>query len=65
LVAGRTSLGVISQAGVSQTSVDQIGDGAWGLFAGSTILNGGEKYTARLRRGICGVSGNCTTQDVN
>ncbi|HMC61274.1 MAG TPA: Ig-like domain-containing protein, partial [Candidatus Solibacter sp.] len=45
-------------------SVDQIGDGAWGLFADSAVLKGGEKYTARLRRGLCGVSGNCTAQDV-
>jgi hypothetical protein len=45
-------------------SVDQIGDGAWGLFADSAVLKGGEQYTARLKRGICGVTGNCTTQDV-
>jgi hypothetical protein len=45
-------------------SVDQIGDGAWGLFANSAVLKGGEKYTARLKRGICGVSGNCIPEDV-
>jgi hypothetical protein len=45
-------------------SVDQIGDGTWGLFAHSVLLKGGEKYTARLKRGVCGATGNCTTGDL-
>ena len=44
--------------------VDQIGDGAWGLFPGRILLNGGETYTARLKAGVCDFSGNCTHQDV-
>ncbi len=45
-------------------SVDQIGDGTWGLFAHSVLLKAGEKYTARLKGGVCGVTGNCTTGDL-
>jgi len=34
--------------------VDQIGDGAWGLFPNPVLLKAGEKYTARLKREITG-----------
>jgi hypothetical protein len=44
--------------------VDQIGDGAWGLFPNQVILRGGESYTARLARGICDLAGQCTSDDV-
>ena len=43
--------------------VGQIGDGAWGLFPNSVILKSGETYTARLRAGICDLSGNCIKQE--
>ncbi|MGZ4853722.1 MAG: Ig-like domain-containing protein, partial [Candidatus Angelobacter sp.] len=43
--------------------VGQIGDGTWGLFPNSVILKGGESYTARLKGGICDVSGNCIKQE--
>jgi len=44
--------------------VDQIGDGTWGLFPNPVVLKSGESYTARLKAGICDLSGgNCTTQD--
>src|SRR6267142_1396050 len=44
--------------------VDQIGDGVWGLFPGQIVLKAGETYTARLKAGVCDLSGNCTHQDV-
>ena len=44
--------------------VDQIGDGAWGLFANAILLKPGERYTARLRRGICDSMGACTSSDL-
>jgi hypothetical protein len=44
--------------------VDQIGGGTWGLFPNPVILKSGERYTARLKRGICDVAGNCTAKDV-
>jgi Bacterial Ig-like domain len=43
--------------------VDQIGDGAWGLFPNSVTLKAGESYTARLKSGICGLAHDCTTHD--
>jgi Big-like domain-containing protein len=43
--------------------VDQIGDGAWGLFPNAVVLKAGESYTARLKRGICDLAGNCTSKD--
>jgi Big-like domain-containing protein len=43
--------------------VDQIGDGTWGLFPDAVVLKPGESYTARVKAGICDLSGNCTTQD--
>jgi hypothetical protein len=45
--------------------VDQIGDGVWGLFPHAVLLMPGEKYTARLRRGICDLAGGgCTSSDL-
>lgn len=44
--------------------VDQIGDGAWGLFPNDVTLRGGETYTARLARGICDFAGTCTSDDL-
>jgi hypothetical protein len=46
------------------SSVDQIGDGTWGLFPDVTFLQAGERYTARLAPGICDADRNCTTQPV-
>jgi hypothetical protein len=45
-------------------SIDQIGDGVWGLFPDLILLKPGERYTARLRRGICDFTGNCTSSDL-
>jgi len=53
-----------SQAHKVAAGVDQIGDGVWGLFPNQVQLNPGERYTARLRHGICDFSGNCTSSDV-
>ncbi|HKE23224.1 MAG TPA: Ig-like domain-containing protein [Bryobacteraceae bacterium] len=44
--------------------VDQIGDATWGLFPNAALLKPGERYTARLKRGICGGAANCTDKDV-
>ena len=44
--------------------VDQIGDGTWGLFANPVLLSSGARYTARLKGGVCGMAGNCTTRDL-
>lgn len=44
--------------------VDQVGDGAWGLFPNPVLLKGGETYTARLKAGVCDLTGSCTGQDV-
>jgi len=44
--------------------VDQIGDGAWGLFPSVILLKPGEQYTARLRRGVCDLTGACTSSDL-
>jgi hypothetical protein len=43
--------------------VDQIGDGAWGLFPHQVFLEPGAAYTARLAPGICDTHGNCTTRE--
>lgn len=43
--------------------VDEIGEGAWGLFPNQVLLQPGERYTARLRSGICDRFANCTTRD--
>ena len=44
--------------------VGQIGDGAWGFFPSQVLLKAGERYTARLKSGVCDWSGNCTTNDL-
>jgi hypothetical protein len=44
--------------------VDQIGDGSWGFFPNQVILKGGERYTARLKAGICDLSNSCTPKDI-
>jgi hypothetical protein len=45
--------------------VDQIGDGVWGIFPHAVLLKPGEKYTARLHRGICNLEGSgCTSSDL-
>jgi len=45
--------------------VDQIGDGVWGLFPHAVLLQPGEKYTARLRRGVCDLAGGgCISSDL-
>jgi len=44
--------------------VDQIGAGAWGLFPNQILLNRGETYTARVKAGVCDLSGNCSRQDL-
>ncbi len=44
--------------------VDPVGDGAWGLFPNSILLDAGRTYTARLRAGVCDAGGHCTTQDI-
>jgi Bacterial Ig-like domain len=43
--------------------VDEIGEGAWGLFPNQVLLKPGERYTARLKSGICDSLANCTTRD--
>ena len=43
--------------------IDQIGDGTWGLFPDSVVLEPGETYTARLKAGTCDLSGNCIHED--
>jgi hypothetical protein len=44
--------------------VDQIGDGTWGLFPNPVLLKTGEKYTARLKSGICDWLGKCTSKEL-
>jgi Big-like domain-containing protein len=45
-------------------SVEQIGDGTWGLFPHPVRLNAGETYTARLKGGVCDFFGNCMHQEM-
>ena len=45
-------------------SVEQIGDGTWGLFPHQIRLHGGETYTARLKAGVCDAFGSCTRQNL-
>jgi hypothetical protein len=44
--------------------VDQIGDGAWGLFANQILYKPGTTYTAHLAPGICAIDAPaaCTTE---
>jgi Bacterial Ig-like domain len=41
-------------------SIDQIDDGAWGLFPDRVFLNPEETYTAQVRGSICALDGRCT-----
>lgn len=41
-------------------SIDQIGDGTWGLFPHRVFLEAGAAYTARLSGRVCDPSGRCT-----
>ena len=43
-------------------SVDQIGDGTWGLFADNVFLHAGGTYRVRLAAGVCNADRVCTTQ---
>jgi len=53
-----------SRSSLVPARVDQIGAGAWGLFPNQVLLNRGETYMARLKAGICDLTGNCTRQDL-
>lgn len=53
-----------SRGGVVPASVDQIGDGAWGLFPDQVQLRAGESYTARLKAGVCDLAGDCSKQEL-
>ncbi len=44
-------------------SVEQIGDGTWGLFPSRVFLAGG-RYTACLKAGVCDQFGGCTPRDM-
>jgi hypothetical protein len=44
--------------------VDQIGEGTWGFFPDQVMLKGGERYTARLKAGVCTFNNACTQRDV-
>ena len=44
-------------------SVDQIGDGTFGLFPHRVLLKTGATYTARLAAGVADAAGNGTTED--
>ena len=44
--------------------VSQIGEGTWGFFPNQVVLRGGERYTARLRAGVCDFRNVCRKQDV-
>ena len=52
-----------SQGTRIQASVDQIGDGTWGLFPNQVFLPGGE-YRATLKAGICDQFGGCIGQKI-
>jgi hypothetical protein len=45
-------------------SVDQIGDGTWGLFPDRVFLTPGETYTARIAAGVCGFERTCTARPI-
>jgi hypothetical protein len=44
--------------------VDQVGAGAWGLFPNQVQFQPGQTYTARLKAGVCDLTGSCTRSDV-
>jgi hypothetical protein len=43
-----------------EASIDQIGDGTWGLFPNRVFLYPRETYSAQVRGSICGLDGRCT-----
>jgi hypothetical protein len=45
-------------------SVQQIGEGTWGLFPDRVFLSSGRIYTARISAGVCGYANSCTTRAV-
>ncbi len=45
-------------------SIDQIGDGTWGLFPDRVFLTAGETYTARLSAAVCDYAGACAKQRI-
>ena len=45
-------------------AIAQIGDGTWALFPDAVFLDGGQRYTARVKRGVCRDGGDCTRSDV-
>jgi hypothetical protein len=53
-----------SRGSIVPAWVDQIGDGTWGLFPNQVQLRLGETYTARLKAGVCDLTGTCTKKDV-
>jgi hypothetical protein len=61
-VDSRTFTLTDSQGASVPASVDQIGDGTWGLFPDRVFLKAGERYTARLAGGICDMAGSCTSE---
>jgi hypothetical protein len=44
--------------------VDQISDGAWGLYPHQIFLAGNSTYTARVAAPVCDYNGNCTMTDL-
>jgi hypothetical protein len=45
-------------------AIAQIGDGTWALFPDAVFLEGGQRYTARVKRGVCNDAGDCTASDL-
>jgi hypothetical protein len=45
-------------------SVDQIGDGTWGIFPDRVFLASGDTYTARIAAGVCGPERTCTARPI-
>jgi hypothetical protein len=50
-----------SKGALVPASIDQIGDGTWGLFPHQVFLNPRETYSARLSGKVCDLDGRCTT----
>jgi hypothetical protein len=49
---------------VVPASVDQIGDGTWGLFPDKVFLDAGVTYRVRVGAGVCNAEGRCVAQPV-
>jgi hypothetical protein len=45
-----------------RASVDQIGDGTWGLFPDQVFLEGGRTYLAQLRGKVCSAVSGCASE---